>query len=352
MSEWSNCKRKLSLSSSSEPSPIAYQAHKKQRDHSADMNNSGSAPALHQYGDQGQSFAMGPLGPMPPQPGPLHGPMPYGPWTSSPAHTAPHPHPPASVLTDHDINRIAIAVKSIMMTEIDHMVQTKVDVKYQTLVQCCNQLAVQNKELQNRIDDLEMYSRRSCVRIFGVPETNFDKGSTTEAILEIAEQIEVPLKAEDIVVSHRVGRIHKEDSEEGSDEGATAAPKEGPNAHKPVKPRPIIARINDYNLRHQLIKNSRNLFKGENISKEMRGVSINQDLTKTRSKLAYEARQMVKSEHAKATFVWDGKIFVIDNKENKHKITCLDDLIKVKTVLGLINNDNIGDESALDHLLG
>ena len=259
---------------------------------------------------------------------------------------------PASVLTDHDINRIAIAVKSIMMIEIDHMAQTIFDVKYQTLVQCCNQLAVQNKELQNRIDYLEMYSRRSCVRIFGVPETNFDKGSTTEAILEKAEQIEVPLKAEDIVVSHRVGRIHKEDSEEGSDEGATAGPKEGPNAHKPVKPRSIIARINDYNLRHQLIKNSRNLFKGENISKEMRGVSINQDLTKPRSKLAYEARQMVKSEHAKATFVWDGKIFVIDNKENKHKITCLDDLIKVKTVLGLINNDNIGDESALDPLLG
>ena len=197
-----------------------------------------------------------------------------------------------------------------------------------------------------------MYSRRSSVRIFGVPETNFNKGTKTEAILEIVEQIEVPLKAEDIVVSHRVGRIHKEDSEDGSDEGATAGPKEGPNAHKPVKPHPIIARINDYNLRHQLIKNSRNLFKGENISKEMRGVSINRDLTKTRSKLAYEARQMVKSEHTKATFVWDGKIFVIDNKENKHKITCLDDLIKVKTVLGLINNENIGDESSFDHLLG
>ena len=184
------------------------------------------------------------------------------------------------------------------------------------------------------------------------PKLTSTKVVQPKAILEIAEQIEVPLKAEDIVVSHRVGRIHKEDSEEGSNEGATAGPKEGPNAHKPVKPRPIIARINDYNLRHQLIKNSRNLFKGENISKEMRGVSINQDLTKTRSKLAYEARQMVKSEHAKATFVWDGKIFVIDNKENKHKITCLDDLIKVKTVLGLINNDNIGDESALGHLLG
>ena len=178
------------------------------------------------------------------------------------------------------------------------------------------------------------YSRRSCIRIFGVPENNFDKANTDEAILEIAEKIEVPLKAGDIAVSHRVGKIPEEDND--------------PTKPKP-KPRPIIARITNYNLRHRLIKECRNLPKVKDIRDDMKNVFINQDLTKTRNKLAYEARQLVKSEHAKATFTWDGKIFVVDNDDVKHKITCLDDLINLKVTLGLIPEYGINDDgSTLD----
>ena len=324
MSETAHFKRKLSISSSSEPSPVSYQASKKQRDYSATMNNSGSVGS--QFGDQGHSFAMGPMGPVHPHhgPGPMNGPMQYGgPWTSSPQ-PVPTP-PPPSLLSEHDISRIAIAVKSIMLSEIDLLVQRKVDDRYRTIMDCCEQLATQNKILQNRIDDLEMYSRRSCVRIFGVPENNFEKANTDEAILAIAEQIEVPLKASDIAVSHRVGKVPKEDPEDPKD----------PKDPKPKKPRPIIARITNYELRHRLIKESRQLPKIKDIRDDMKGVFVNQDLTKTRSKLAYEARQIVKSEKAKASFVWDGKIFIVDNKEKKHRITCLDDLLELKATLGL-----------------
>ena len=211
------------------------------------------------------------------------------------------------MLSEHDISRIAIAVKSIMLSEIDLLVQRKVDDRYRTIMDCCEQLATQNKILQNRIDDLEMYSRRSCVRIFGVPENNFEKANTDEAILAIAERIEVPLKASDIAVSHRVGKVPKEDPEDPKD----------PKDSKPKKPRPIIARITNYELRHRLIKESRQLPKIKDIRDDMKGVFVNQDLTKARSKLAYEARQIVKSEKAKASFVWDGKIFIVDNKEKE-----------------------------------
>ena len=338
MSNSAHCKRKLSISSSSEPSPVSYQVSKKHREQSVNMNSSASGSVGNQFGEQGQSFAMGPMGPMGmgpvhPQHGPMNGPMQYGgPWTSTPQPV--HPPPPPSLLSDNDIHRIAIAVKSIMFSEIDQLVENKVDAKYKTIVQCCNQLAAQNKLLQNRIDDLEMYSRRSCIRIFGVPENNFDKANTDEAILEIAEKIEVPLKAGDIAVSHRVGKIPEEDND--------------PTKPKP-KPRPIIARITNYNLRHRLIKECRNLPKVKDIRDDMKNVFINQDLTKTRNKLAYEARQMVKSENAKATFTWDGKIFVVDNDDVKHKITCLDDLINLKVTLGLIPEYGINDDgSTLD----
>lgn len=52
----------------------------------------------------------------------------------------------------------------------------------------------------------------------------------------------------------------------------------------------------------------------------MEKVAINQDLTKTRNKIAYEARQFVKAGNAKSTFIWDGKIFGIGNDDRKHKI--------------------------------
>ena len=61
----------------------------------------------------------------------------------------------------------------------------------------------------------------------------------------------------------------------------------------------------------------------------MENVTLNQDLTKTRNKLSYEARKLVKAGKAKSSFVWDGKIFVIDNKDKKHKILCPADMISL-----------------------
>lgn len=52
----------------------------------------------------------------------------------------------------------------------------------------------------------------------------------------------------------------------------------------------------------------------------MKKVAMNQDQTKTRNKLAYEAHQYVKAGKVKSTFVWDGKIFVTSHNDRKHKI--------------------------------
>ncbi|KAK3082439.1 hypothetical protein FSP39_021807 [Pinctada imbricata] len=170
------------------------------------------------------------------------------------------------------------------------------------LVDCVQRLSDENKRLQRKVDELEMYSRRSCVRVFGVPEENKD---TDAVVMTIAKKLDVPLEKSDLVVSHRVGK---------SD---------------PSKPRPIIARISNYNARHSLIKGSKNLSKVDG----MQGWSVNQELTKARSKVAYEARQLVKAKIAKSTFIWDGKIFVVDHNERKHLLVCLDDLLHLKSML-------------------
>lgn len=69
----------------------------------------------------------------------------------------------------------------------------------------------------------------------------------------------------------------------------------------PPKPRQINARIKNYELRHRLLKSSKGLRNVAGMDK----VAINQDLTKPQNKLAYEARQLVKTRQTKSTFVWD-----------------------------------------------
>jgi hypothetical protein len=94
------------------------------------------------------------------------------------------------------------------------------------------------------------------VTVAGVPESQED---TDAAIVEIAGKLNITLSREDIDVSHRVGPKSED------------------------RPRQIIARINNYELRHCLLKSSKNLRKVNGMER----VSINQDLTKTRSKLAF-----------------------------------------------------------------
>ena len=222
------------------------------------------------------------------------------PLTSTPAPTVGNHDQPG--ISDTDVLRIALTVKSLLSADLDKMVNEKVA----SLTSCMEVLSDENKKLRLQLDELEMYSRRSLVRIFGVAETKTD---TDAAVMEIDNKIEVKLEAKDLAVSHRVGKVDPDG----------------------VKPRPIIARINNYAIRHELIKKSRDLRETE----DMAEVSVNQELTKYRAKLAYECRKLVRLKKLKLTFIWDGKIFVIDKKENKRQIRSVDDLIDLYNTLGV-----------------
>ena len=203
--------------------------------------------------------------------------------------------PQQAILSDIDIQRVALAIKGLLMPEFQNMIEP--------LQSQISALQKENEHLRQEIDNLEMYSRRSCVRVAGVPESQQD---TDTAIVEIAGKLNITLSRDDIDVSHRVGPKSED------------------------RPRQIIARIKNYELRHRLLKSSKHLRKVNGMER----VSINQDLTKTRSKLAYEARQLVKSRKAKSTFVWDGKIFVIDHNDHKHKILSVADMNELLAHIG------------------
>lgn len=61
---------------------------------------------------------------------------------------------------------------------------------------------------------------------------------------------------------------------------------------------------------------------------EMNGVYINEDLTKNRSKILFEARKCVKAEQPRLMGAWssDGKILIKDLDSRVHKIASIEDL--------------------------
>ncbi|KAJ4447843.1 hypothetical protein ANN_09851 [Periplaneta americana] len=63
-------------------------------------------------------------------------------------------------------------------------------------------------EPERKVDDLEQYQRRQCVRIFGIEEEVGE--NTDKLVVELATNIGVELKVEDIDRSHRVGRTTRD----------------------------------------------------------------------------------------------------------------------------------------------
>ncbi|CAC5368509.1 unnamed protein product [Mytilus coruscus] len=224
---------------------------------------------------------------------------------------------PKVSLTDDDIVRIAETVKQLLKDDIEKTVERVVNEKQRHIIdrindieekQCnlestltiktnqLNELHVKTTKLQQKFDDLEQHSRKGLLRFSGVP---FSRGENTiEKVVDIVKKIGVNIKADDISVSHRTGK------------------------YKENKPRQIIARFPKHDLKVEILKSAKKL-------REIPGlqnICINQDLTKTRDEIAFQARAYVRNHRLKATWVVDGKIMVIGKDNNKHAVTCMYDL--------------------------
>ncbi|XP_039287362.1 uncharacterized protein LOC120352020 [Nilaparvata lugens] len=112
------------------------------------------------------------------------------------------------------------------------------------------------KETELKIDDLEQYGRRTCLRFFGIPETKGE--STDQIVLRVCkEKVNVELKIDDIPRSHRVGPIQQP----GQDTGRAA----GKERH-----RPIIVRFDGYRTRQRVFAAKRML--------KNTGITVREDL--------------------------------------------------------------------------
>ena len=162
-------------------------------------------------------------------------------------------------------------------------------------------------KIESRNDDLEQYSRRNSVRVSGIPEN--DEENTDNIILNISDAIGANLNERDICRSHRVG-----DKSKG--------------------PRSIIVKFVSYNAKQKLMIKRKDLgttpaeelFPNADWLSDDISISVNDDLTKRRAILAFEARKAKRAEKIKDTWVSNGKIMVKLNNDDRKVIRTKEDL--------------------------
>lgn len=156
------------------------------------------------------------------------------------------------------------------------------------------------RKLENEVNNLEQYSRRSCIRIFGVKEATNEK--TDDIVMEVAKKINVDLQHAEIDISHRVG-IRDSNAKRGE--------------------RPIIVKLTSHRKRQELLRNRRKL--------KSTGITIQEDLTARSRALLQEAYKKYKEQRVSAAWSSEGRIFVAipttnGSKAAKKLITCREDL--------------------------
>ena len=239
--------------------------------------------------------------------------------------SVPSVHVLSNPINPTDILQIASELRSLMLPEISAIIKQQIpDLKtivceavqaatrplqeeIQTLKTENDQLKKAYTDLEKRIvqieadkDALEQYSRRNSLRISGIPEQSVEV--TDEIVLKLVNDLGVTLNSSDIDRSHRVGRI----------------------TDTRRKDRDIIVKFTSYNARQKLYRQRKELRDSESLS----GVFINEDLTRIRSKLLFDARSLVRAKKLLASYSSDGKIFVLDEAIKRHVIGTHEELRK------------------------
>ena len=153
-------------------------------------------------------------------------------------------------------------------------------------------LKTQITSLEYAVEELEQYGRRNALRFSGIPENPGEK--TDDIIMNIVNNdLKVNLESYQIGRSHRVGKFDANSS----------------------KPRNLLVKFATYNIRRQIFQARKEL-------RQRKGplIYINEDLTRRRAKLLYEARQLKSSQKIKNAWSSDGRILLADNADKTHLI--------------------------------
>ena len=153
-------------------------------------------------------------------------------------------------------------------------------------------------ELYDLQDKLEQYTRKNSLEIHGIPENAYS--TTEEAVLKVAESLDVAVRPEDIEISHKLNR-----------DGV----------------KPIIVKFVSHKTKTSLYK-QRTKLKNFTVSDifpcssaatrvQSKGIFINENLTSYRRELLKEANKKRKDHMVLSVWTMDGNIFVKTSPEGK-----------------------------------
>ena len=132
-------------------------------------------------------------------------------------------------------------------------------------------LKAENIKLKSRLEDLEQYTRRPNVRIYGVPLKNDESVKDVETIVKTLVT-DNGISGCSLDRAHRIGRVQEVESEDS----------------ETVKMQPIIARFGTF--RDRTI-----FYRARKAIKETSGYGVSLDLTSQRLGILKEARILVEN---------------------------------------------------------
>ncbi|KAJ4427147.1 hypothetical protein ANN_24763 [Periplaneta americana] len=125
-------------------------------------------------------------------------------------------------------NLIKETVKNLVVTELQKTIQFNSEVISELKSALVKGTKIE--ALEAKVDELEQYQRRQCLRIIGVEEQEAE--DTDKLVMEVGKRIGVDVNVMDIDRSHRIGR-----RDVGND-----------------RPRPIIVKFVSYRKRSEVLK--------------------------------------------------------------------------------------------------
>ena len=204
------------------------------------------------------------------------------------------------------------------VTSLKEQIKAK-DTKIQSLEK-------QNSDLEIRLDDLEQYSRRGSIRIYGIDEET--PGSTDDKVLDLINNyvaLKPPLDPNEIEVSHRVGKsddpaskpramlvkfVSRRTKNRVMNKEVRKKLKTLPVTKKKETPVKEVGAEEDGN--DEEVPAEEDINETPKLPDLHHPIFFGDDLTKRRATLAYLARLSKRDERIQDTWVSDGKILIKD----------------------------------------
>ena len=151
------------------------------------------------------------------------------------------------------------------------------------------------KDLEQKADEQEQYSRRNSLRIFGLAETE-KEDTLSEAMDLFQNQMGLDIDVSGIDRVHRIGR-------------------------KGERVRSVIVKFTSYRMPN-MVFHSKSRLKADRTKK----IFIKEDLTKFRSELFFKTRQLKKKQQIADCWTFDGRVLLKNSRGVVTAINSQDDL--------------------------